>query len=212
MKKPTPLFMYEKGNVIYGTTTKISGKLLYNDTGIKGEKITININGKEYNAISGGYGYFTINHTANNVGINTVKYIFGGSSKYLASNNNTTFYVPKISTKITVENLLDTILGNDVIISGKCTDSNNKPMTNEIVTINIDGYDYDVLTNNQGVYNYTYKTNNLGIHTLKVTYYGNTLYSSTSKTINFNIIEISTKIIIENVDNVQYSDNTRISG
>ena len=79
--------MYERSGDKKDSNIKVSGKLLYNDTGIKGEKITIKVNAKTYTTTTGGYGYFTINHTINSYDDCKVTFEYAGSSNYLSSKN-----------------------------------------------------------------------------------------------------------------------------
>lgn len=95
VKKPVELFMYSRSNDRKGTTIKVSGKLLYDDVGVKGETISIDVNGKKYTAVSGGYGYFTVNYTIASYDDLKVTFTYAGSSKYLPINNSTIYTVVK---------------------------------------------------------------------------------------------------------------------
>ena len=83
--------MYSRNGDIIGSTIKVSGKLLYNDTGIKGETVKITVNDKQYTATTGGYGYFTINHTITSYDNIKVTFNYAGSTQYLSSKNTTSY-------------------------------------------------------------------------------------------------------------------------
>ena len=94
VKKPTHIYIYPRSNDVKGTTIKVSGKLQYGeDEGIKGEKINITVNDEHYTATSGGYGYFTVNHTITSYDDLNVTFTFAGDQNYEGSTNSTIYTV-----------------------------------------------------------------------------------------------------------------------
>ena len=93
VKQPVSIYMYPRTSEPYGKTIKVSGKLLCNNTGVKGQTVKITINGKEFTATTGGYGYFTINYTIDTYDKHNVVYRFAGSSMYESCTNSTAFTI-----------------------------------------------------------------------------------------------------------------------
>ncbi len=183
VKKPTTLFIYSRTGDAKGSTIKVSGKLLYGDEGVKGETVTIKVNGKTYTATTGGYGYFTINHTITSYDDLNISMSYAGSSGYYSCSNSTVYKVKK-PTNIYMYSRSNDKVGSTIKVSGKLQYNNGEGIKGETVKINVNGKTYTATSGGYGYFtvNYTITSNeNLNV---KFTYDGSKLYEkSTNSTV-----------------------------
>jgi len=176
----TTLFIYSRTGDTKGSTIKVSGKLLCDGEGVKGEKITINVNGKTYTATTGGYGYFTVKHTITTYDNLTVSMSYAGSSKYEATSNQTVYTV-KQPTNIYMYTRSNDKVGSTIKVSGKLQ-NNGEGIKGEKVKINVNGKTYTATTGGYGYFTVKYtitKNENLNV---TFTYDGSKLYEKSTNT------------------------------
>ncbi len=182
VNRPTEIFIYTIYNTNYGKTIKVSGKLLSNSSAVVGEKVKIRINDKTYTATSGGYGYFTINHTVNSYSNHTVYFTYEGRNNYMASSNSTTFVVKQPTTLYIYPRSGDKI-GTTIKVSGKLL-SNDVGLKGLNVNITINGKKYSATSGGYGYFTINYTIDKYEDLNITYRYAGNSLYEScTSKTV-----------------------------
>ena len=153
--------------------------------------MTININGYKYTAKTDQTGYFSLGYWTEKVGSNTVTVSYHGNNNFKAATATKSFNViitSPIPTYITLNNIKEVTQGQTTTISGHYYYSNNIPLTQTTMRLNINGQTYTTKTDNNGYFTYNYKTNKAGTNTVTVTYPGNNnfQYASNSKTFNVN--------------------------
>ncbi len=210
VKKPTSIYMYTRNGDTLGSTIKVSGKLLYGDKGVKGEKITIKVNDKTYAATTGGYGYFTTNHTISSYDDCRITFRYAGSVKYFSSTNSTVYIVKKPTT-ICVNKYENIPYSSSMKIGGKLLNG-DKSIKGESVTISVNNKKYSAVTDEYGVFAIDYRANTPGINNVTCNYKGSSCYFAGNASTTFNTIAKETRILLDKINNVEYSDYVIISG
>jgi len=186
--KETYLYVNNISSATIGESVSISGRYTDNDYNpLKATTITININGNKYYAKTDNYGYYSLNYNPQKGGTNNVTVSYPGNERYSGASDNTTFYVYKISTILSLNSISNIIIGDIAQISGRYTDENYNPLKSTAITININGNTYYARTDNYGYYSYNYKTNTLGTNYVEVSYPGNDKYYGDSDSTSFTV-------------------------
>ena len=210
VKKPTNLFMYTRSGDTKGNTIKVSGKLQYNNgEGVKGEKITIKVNNKTYTTTTGGYGYFTVNHTITSYDDLNVTFTYKGSSKYISSKNSTIYTVKK-PTNLYMYTIYNTNVGKTIKISGKLQ-YNGEGVKGETVTIDVDGKKYTATTGGYGYFTINYTVDSYKNHTVTFTYKGDKNYLASTNTTTF-VVKQDTNIYMYPRTSAKYGSTIKVSG
>jgi phosphatidate phosphatase APP1 len=155
---------------------------------LKNANIKLNINEKESAIKTDNYGFYVCNYTSYKIGKNTVTISYPGNANFKAATATETFNVivtKPIQTYITMNNIKSTTLGNYATISGHYYYSNNIPLTQTTMRLNINGQTYTTKTDNNGYFTYNYKTNKAGTNKVIISYPGNTNFKSTTATKTF---------------------------
>ncbi|WP_323735872.1 hypothetical protein PXD04_08255 [Methanosphaera sp. ISO3-F5] len=190
--------VYDKTNkIIY-----ISGAVYDEQNNyLKKAPVTININGKYYKTTTDNYGYFYYQAKPTKAGTNTITITYPENNKFLSSSFQTTIDIPIVkATKITLDSISKTTLGNYVDITGQFTDNNYNSLKNSNIVLTINGKNYNTKTDEYGYYYYSYKTTKTGTNKVTATFKGNTNYkaSSITKTFtvtNYNTVELYTHLL-----------------
>lgn len=123
------------------------------------------------------------------------------------------FYI-KQKTDLTVNNISTIRQHGKVLITGKIT-SNNKPIKNGLIKINVGGVLVSTKIIN-GTYSYTYTANNVELYDVTVVYYGDSINGPTSVKTTFNVtdknITLPTNISIPTFKQKTYKENITITG
>ncbi len=210
VKKPTNIYIYTIYNTNVGKTIKVSGKLQYNGEGIKGEKVNINVNGKTYTATTGGYGYFTVNHTVDSYNNHTVTITYNGNKNYLASTNTTTFVV-KQDTNIYMYPRSSAKYGSTIKVSGKLL-SNDEGVKGQNINITINGEAFSATTVGYGYFTINYTVNSMNNHKVVFKYMGNSLYESASNSSTFTVEKQNVEVLYTGLDGVKEGAKIRLNG
>ncbi|MEE1117380.1 Ig-like domain-containing protein, partial [Methanosphaera sp.] len=161
---------YNENVTISGKFTEINGKTISNSN------VKIIINGKKYFSRTDTTGTYNFTNKITAVGTNNLTVGYSGNIKYNPYETNTTFNVEKQDIIVTHNPIEDTLYKNNITITGKFTDANEKIITNSNVKIIINGIKYYAKTDTTGTYNFTYETNTLGTNNVTIGYSGNDKY------------------------------------
>ncbi len=184
-KNKTNIYIYPRNGDTKGTTIKVSGKLQTDGEGIRGEKVSIDVNGKTYTATTGGYGYFTVNHTITSYDNLTVTMSYAGSDSYEAS-ENTTLYTIKQATNMFIYARSGDTIGTTIKVSGKLQ-TNGEGIRGEKVGINVNGKTYTATTGGYGYFTVQYTIPSYDNLTVTMSYNGNGRYESTTNTTTYSV-------------------------
>ena len=176
------------------------------------KEIIITINGQEYTTTTDNDGKYNYKYTTEMTGLHNIEVIYAGDTTYFPSNNKTTFNVRKINTNISINNINDTTIGQEIEISGVLTDEFGNTLPNTSIVIIINGQEYTTTTDNNGKYNYKYTTSTLGENIVSVNYPGDNKYSPSSNQTSFNVRRINTNLSIDTIDDTTIGSDITISG
>ena len=157
---------------ITGTFTDKNGKAIINSN------VKITINGKKYYARTDSTGTYTFTTTVTSAGINNVTVGYSGNDKYNSYEDVTTFNVGAQDVLVTVNPIEDTVVGENVTISGTFTDKYGKAIVNSNVKILFNGKKYYAKTDSIGTYTFTTTVTTEGINNITVGYAGSTKYNA----------------------------------
>ncbi len=188
-KNPVNIIIYKIPVATKGEVSKISGKLLSNNKGIKGATVTIDVNGKIFTTKTYSSGYFKINYTVPTFNQRTVKISYNGSSIYLSATNKTTFKV-KQKTKINILTKGNVNSGKTVKISGQLRLTDNKGVKAQTVTITVGSKKYTTKTYSSGYFTIDHIFDNSKSKiTVNVAFNGSTNYLASNATTTLTIVK-----------------------
>ena len=176
------------------------------------KEIIITINGQEYTTTTDNDGKYNYKYKTEMTGLHNIEVIYAGDTTYFTSNNKTTFNVRKINTNLSINNINDTTIGQEIEISGVLTDEFGNTLPNTSIVIIINGQEYTTTTDNDGKYNYIYTTSTLGENIVSVNYLGDNKYSPSSNQTSFNVRRINTNLSIDTIDDTTIGSDITIKG
>ena len=211
--QPTHFILDKINNKQLNDNVVISGRYVDN----KGNNLTYTpiklvINSKEYSVKTDGHGIFSYNFKAGLIGKNNVSVSYKGNNRYAGAQENISFDVTRIITKIVVNPISDLEFGCDAVISGRYVDSRGTNLTYTPLDLVINSRKYIVKTDSHGVFSFIFKAAEIGKNNLTISYPGNNHFMSTKENISFEVTRILTKVLINSIPNVQFSDDLVISG
>ena len=214
----TNLSINDVNDTTKGQEIEISGVLTdeFGNT-LSNTSIVIIINGQEYTTTTDNDGKYNYTYMVNTLDQNTVIVNYPGDDKYNSATTFTTFNVRKINTKLFINTINDTIVGQDINVGGVLKDEFENILVNTTVEITITNpkgtkNTYTTTTNEEGMYSVTYAGNIDGTYKVEVNYIGNNTYNSSSNETSFNTRKINTKLIIDSIENTTIDTNIFITG
>jgi len=197
----------------YSDSVTISGSLKdSNENTINNATLSITLNGKQYQTITNINGKFTYVTKANIVGKNNLTVTFHGDLNYNNTSEEKNYNVIPKETKLSINSIANTEYTDNVVISGRYTDNNGYRLILTPLTINIGTERFIVKTDDNGYYKYNYKTSKIGINNVSVSYPGNAHYQQANTKTSFTVTKKTTILTLNNITNVQFSENVVISG
>lgn len=197
---------YLKNISIHGNCSDINGNSL------KNVPLTLNINGKNLNTNTDVNGIFNYSYRTNIIGKNNISISFNGNNQYASSTKNTTFEVISKTTKITINPISQSEYLENITITGKYNDIDGNILRWTPLFVNINGKNYTTRTNELGQFTFKYTTNKIGTNNVKIYYLGNERYAATETNTTFTVTSKTTKITVNNIPTVHYSENISITG
>jgi len=174
---------------INNTNITITATLTDTDNkAIANQNITLNVAGKTFNVKTNSNGIATQNYTPTTIGTQTITANYKGDSQYVNSNATTNITVKKINTKIDLKVSNNTPINNTPInITVTLTDADNNKLSNQQVTLNINGKTATAKTNNNGQVTQTYTPTKVETQNITATYNGDSRYNNSTKTIRITV-------------------------
>lgn len=174
--------------------------------------LTLNINGKSVITKTDTNGNFNYSYKTNTLGKNNISISYWGNSNFAATATKISFNVIPQTTKITLNPINDTEFNDVVRITGKYTDKNGVNLTWTPLVVNYNGVKYSTKTDGRGNFVFTFKTSVVGLNNVTVSYPGNKRYYGAEAKSSFNVLQRSTKIIFNPIENTEFNDFVSISG
>ena len=174
--------------------------------------ITITFGNKVYNVTTDDKGKYTAIEIANSSIQQGVVVAYIGDNKYATSLNKTEYYVDKIYTKISVNNIDQVPVGSTVTINGTLKDEFGHVLPNTPIEIDINGKTIQFVTDENGNYAYNYTISEMKKASVSVSYLGNSTYYSSDAQTAITVRKIKTTITLDPVSDIPYGKNITISG
>ena len=183
-----------------------------NKNPIANATITITFGNKVYNVTTDDKGKYTAIEIANSSIQQGVVVAYIGDNKYATSLNKTEYYVDKIYTKISVNNIDQVPVGSTVTINGTLKDEFGHVLPNTPIEIDINGKTIQFVTDENGNYAYNYTISEMKKASVSVSYLGNSTYYSSDAQTSITVRKIKTTITLDPVSDIPYGKNITISG
>ena len=197
---------------VNSTSITITATLTDTDNkAIANQNITVTVAGKTFNVKTNSNGVATQNYTPTTLGKQTITATYNGTSQYINSTATTTITIKKINTKLTVKISNTTpVNSTSITITATLTDTDNKTIANQNITLNVAGKTFNIKTNNNGIATQTYTPTTLGKQTITANYKGDSQYNNSTATTTITVKKINTKIDLK-VSNTTPINNTPIN-
>ena len=212
-KKNTNIIINPIDNVQYLDTVNLTGKYVdIDNNNVTYATLKINAYGTTYRVRTDKYGNYACSFKAKEVGESTITITYTGNIKYIGTQTNTTINVTKKNTNIKI-NPIDNVQYLDTVnLTGKYVDIDNNNVSYATLKINVYNETYRVKTDKYGKYSCSFKAKEVGKATITITYTGNIKYIGTQKNITINVAKKNTKITINPLKNVEYTDKIVVKG
>lgn len=200
--------------VKYGENTTVNGVLLdeYNNP-VTGAKVEIKVDGEVYaNVTTDNDGKYNTIISDVIVGTHNVEAVYAGDNKYAQSTNSTSLTVEKLESKLTINSTSPVSVGENVEISGKLLDENDKPISDATVQVNYEGNIKNITTDKDGNYNTSFPVTSSGEKNVTATFIGDDKYDA-SQIEGINIADKGNATIEATLpDNAKVGQATNITG
>ncbi len=175
---------------------------------IEGVTLVLYVNGTEVaTTTSDVFGYFEFVLNLN-PGIYVIEIEYSGDDYYLSANGQKTVYIWKIETSVQSDVVWEDMT---VTVETLLLDSNNQPISNQLVFFYLDGIYVDhTLTNSSGYAFIILNGITPGIYELEIVFSGTTIYSSSSQTIVIDQDKLQTEMIVEIFGGIYGTETTTI--
>ncbi|WP_221061482.1 hypothetical protein [Methanobrevibacter arboriphilus] len=197
-------------DVHVGTIASISGQLA-NYIGNGSDLLNVTVDGNLYeNVVINSTGGWNLTYLTNRTGNITVTVDYLGNDNYTGFTNVTSFTVSLNDTNSSIVSPETVSIGENVTISGQLEGYVGNG--SDILTVTVDGNDYNVTIGSDGGWSLVYATNRTGNITVSVTYAGNDNYTSFTNTTSFEVLKNSTNSTILVPSGVHVGDTAVITG
>ena len=194
-------------NIIYGDSANLIITLKDNKNApLKGNDISINLNGKDYALKTGNDGKATLPIDLL-PGKYTSKIKFNGDNIYLASSVSSNVVVNKVATTLSA-NDINIIYGDSANLIITLKDNKNALLKGKDISINLNGNDFTVKTGNDGVA--TLPVDLIpGTYIAKIRFNEDNIYLASSVSSNIVVNKVATTLSANDI-NIIYSDSANL--
>ncbi|MEE1117115.1 Ig-like domain repeat protein, partial [Methanosphaera sp.] len=189
---------------ITGNVTDGDGNLL------AGVPLNVTLNNETYNVTTDENGRFSVPFDNVVTGQNNIT-VSSKDEKY-DTEAKEKFFVPVLDTKITIDPIDDTLVGDDVVVSGRLLDENGKAVSGADVTVSVDGVNQTVVTDKDGRFNATFPTSSVGTKLVTVEYSGNDKYDGAKESAVFDVYKDTAVISLDEPVDVEAGEPVNITG
>ena len=140
----------------------------------------------------------------------TINITFRNNPNYEITTGSITLYSQKGSV-ITCDQITDVNVGDEVTITGKLTDTDNDPITDANIKVQINENEYQTTTDEEGKYQLSFTVIQSGINNVLVIFEETQRYISSQTNITFNANKKATTFLYYNFNNVNIGESVKIS-
>jgi hypothetical protein len=197
-----------------GNKTTISGTLMdKTNAPIANATVVIQVDKKNVGSVTTNPdGTYTFNYTGSVVGTHNVSSIYGGNNTFIGTNATSSFEVVKLDTSITIDELSEVTLGDNVVITGRLTDENNKAVNKGDITVGFGDVSKTVQTDKNGNYNVDFPSTAVGKEIITAVYEGNETYNGADTFSTVNIVKKDATITVDDIDEPKAYNPLNVSG
>jgi predicted secreted protein len=177
-----------KINATYRDEYKVQGKLTDSEgNAVADAEIKITINDEVVTVTTDSNGKYLYTAKATKTGTITVTASYDGGDEFSQVSATKTVEVSKRPVTLTVDEISDVAVGEEVKVTGKLSDLTGVVCKNCNIFVKINGVQQRILTDNNGVYTCTYTPTSAGTQNITVTYKGNVNYLGDEVTTTFEV-------------------------
>ncbi len=213
VKQPTKMYINAIKDTVYSEVVTITGK--YTDTNgrlLIRTPLNVNLNGLNYTTKTNDSGEFTFKVKTTQVGLNNVRVSYPGNKRFSGAAATKTFNVVPCNTVMSIDKIQDVAYSDVVSITGKYTDKNGIILTWTPLNVKLNNLTYTTKTDSKGSFALDIVTDTVGVNNVSVSYPGNRRYNGAVDTTSFNVTRKNTKLYLDKIRDVNYSDIVSISG
>ncbi len=186
----------EYGNGVNGFVTITIGDAIYTDVPV----------------LNGNYSY-TIEEGLADIDTYEVKVTYAGDDKYLGTETTGYFDIERLVTTLTIDDIADQKVGNNITITGKLVDENGNPVADATITLNInEDTELTVTTEADGTFSQEFTVPVAGLNTIDASFAATDIYTGANAHAEFNAEKIGTKIEADPIIVADAGDNLVVKG
>ena len=188
----------------------ISGLLTSDNNKVSNQSVQFYVN-KQYvtSNKTDSNGRYTFIYTTKVTGNNNITITTSQSDIYYSSNQSTTFTVNKYKTFININPIKNTIVGEDIEVNGRLTNSKDT-LSNSYLTVEYDDLTYIIKTDENGQFNVNLNSKYIGSNSINITYNGDDNNEYATKTAEFNTTKHES-IMTLYIDNLYVNEDAQIT-
>ncbi|WP_292474989.1 Ig-like domain-containing protein, partial [Methanosphaera sp.] len=185
-------------DAVVGEPTSINGTLTNQDgKAVPNTPVNVTVNGKVYSTTTDENGKFTVPVDNVVAGTNNIK-VSAGNENITVKDVEDTFNADKQNSILTIDPISDAKMGDNVTITGKLTDERGNPISDSVVTITVNGEEFNVTTDSEGKYELPLTNAKNGLNNVSVTYESD-IYKSATNSTNFTLTKIKTIVTVDSI-------------
>ena len=118
----------------------------------------------------------------------------------------------KINVIVTCDEIADGVYGDNVTVTGRFTDANNRAISNSNVRVFVNGKKYLARTDKNGFYSVAVRVTAVGVNNVSVGYGGSEKYDAYEANATFNAVKQDVIVTYDSIPEVSVGDNLTITG
>jgi protocatechuate 3,4-dioxygenase beta subunit len=210
-KRDTSISIEDTDDVKVGDNVNIRGRLIDEDGNpVTNADVTVTVDGVSKTVTTDSDGNYVATFPTDSVGTKNITVEYEGSEEYNGAENNSNFNVIKRNAIVSVDPVNATSMDDNISITGKLTDENGTPIADAVVTITINGEDYNVTTDSDGNYELPVTNAKSGLNNVTVKY-ENDDYNTAENSTNFTLIKVNAIVTVDPVEGIVGEEITLVA-
>ena len=180
------------------SSINITGRLVdENNRPINGATVVVNVDKNMFPVTTNDNGEYTLVYNGTIVGTHNVTSRYEGNNTFSGSQAKTTFDVEKLTTSLTLDDIEDVTVGQEVNITGKLVDEDGNPISDAEITVSLGDKNQTVTTDKDGQYTAPFTVDTVGTIPVTVDFTGNEQYESAQAEDTINVVKQEAIINVE---------------